>query len=215
MINDKAREISSDEYSDRQAQIDMTLRDLHTAMPAIIMSYDPQTRTVKAQPAIQRIFKDGEGISGAINLPPCVDVPVVFQGGGGYEITFPIKEGDECLLIFAERCIDNWFETGEPSPPVDYRHHDLSDAFALVGIFSKPKLTQSVSNGLALGNKNNIINITEESVMIKKGTAELELTEDKLSCNVEIHCRNIITDRIDVNEHMHQINGGGTTLEPF
>lgn len=213
MINSKAREITADSHSEMQASVDNALRDLHTALPAIVISYDPQTRTVKAQPAIQRLFRAGDGYE-AVNLPPCVDVPVYFPSGGGFEITFPVKEGDECLLIFAERCIDGWYETGQPSPPADNRKHDLSDGFALVGISSKSNAS-ATSSGLSIGSKSSNIAITEDSVLIKKGNAELELTEDKLSCNVEIHCKNVITDKIDVNEHMHQISGGGTTLEPF
>ena len=169
MINDKAREISATEFSDTKAQINNSMMDLHTSMPAIVMSFDAKTRTVTAQPAIQRVFSEGEGISGAVNLPPCVDVPVVFPSGGGYEITFPVKEGDECLLIFSERCIDSWFTTGEPSEPADYRHHDLSDAFAIVGIKSLPAATEVDLEAMHIGNTDNKISINDESVSVNVG----------------------------------------------
>lgn len=166
MINNKAREIAADDYSDRQSQIDSTLMNLHTSMPAIIMSYDADTRTVTAQPAIQRVFTDGEGLSGPMNLPPCVDVPVIFPGGGGYEITFPVKEGDECLLLFSERCIDSWFVSGEPNVPADYRQHDLSDAIAIVGLKSLAKVTPTDNAGMNIGSTTNRISITDDDISI-------------------------------------------------
>lgn len=202
MINNKAREIAADDYSDRQSQIDSTLMNLHTSMPAIIMSYDANTRTITAQIAIQRVFTDGEGLSGPMNLPPCVDVPVIFPGGGGYEITFPVKEGDECLLLFSERCIDSWFVSGEPNVPADYRQHDLSDAIAIVGLKSLAKATPTDNAGMNIGSATNKISITDDDISITVndvkrvslsdesinismgGTSNFSLTKNEMSANV-------------------------------
>ena len=214
MINNKARMVSADEYADRQAQINSTLSDLHTSIPAIVISFNADERTVTAQPAIQRVFTDGAGMTGAINLPPCVDVPVIFLSGGGYEITYPINEGDECLLMFSERCIDSWFVSGTPSPPDDYRKHDLSDAFALVGVKSLANKKPVPMDGLHIGNEKSKVVIGKDQVQLKQGKAVLTLTEDRLSSNVDIYCPNVITDDFDVNNHVHdgiEVGGGSTT----
>ena len=60
-------------------------------------------------------------------------------------ITTPIKPGDECLVIFADRCIDGWWWLGGVQPPSEARNHDLSDGFALVGVRSRPRWLQGVS----------------------------------------------------------------------
>lgn len=117
------------------AQIEGRLKDLHTCMPGIIASFDPDLQTASVQPAIKRIFTE----KGPVNLPLCVDVPVEFPGGGDFFMTFPVKPGDECILLFSERAIDLWFESGGTQSPAEYRLHDLSDGMALVGINSKPK----------------------------------------------------------------------------
>lgn len=202
-VNDKAKQIAGDEYADRQAQIDNKLMDLHTALPAIIISFDADKRTVSAQPTIQRVFSDGEGKAGVNNLPPCVDVPVVFPMGGGYELTFPINKGDECLLIFAERCIDSWFDSGQPSQPADFRQHDLSDAFAIVGVRSLANKQPVWTGGTELHGKGNHVRIDDNSVQLGVGGATMTLTEDKLTSSVDIHCPNVITDAMDVNGHVH------------
>lgn len=209
-INDKAREVSADSYTGIQAQIDSAMLNLHTALPAIIISFDADERTVTAQPTIQRVFSEGEGFSGAHNLPPCVDVPVVFPMGGGYELTFPINAGDECLLIFAERCIDGWFTTGQPTPPQDYRKHDLSDAFAIVGVRSLANKDPVWTDGVELSGKGNHVRIGTDNVELGAGGATLSLTSDKLISNVPIHAPNLITSAMDVNAHTHDgVKSGG------
>ena len=117
------------------AQIDGRLKDLHTCMPGIVVSFDPDAQTAVVQPAIKRIFTE----RGAVNLPVCVDVPVAFPGGGDFFLTFPVKAGDECILMFSERAIDNWHVAGGTQPPAEYRLHDLSDGMAIVGLNSQPK----------------------------------------------------------------------------
>lgn len=117
------------------AQIEGRLKDLHTCMPGIIASFDPDKQTASVQPAIQRIFTE----KGAVNLPLCVDVPVCFPGGGDFQLTFPVKAGDECILMFSERAIDLWYDQGGTKQPAEYRLHDLSDGMALVGINNQQK----------------------------------------------------------------------------
>lgn len=117
------------------------VKDLHTSAPGIIKSYDPATQTATVQAAIKRVFVG----DGAVALPLCVDVPVYFPGGGGFVHTFPVKPGDECLMVFAERCIDNWWDRGGVQEPFEVRFHDLSDAFALVGVRSRPRFLRNVA----------------------------------------------------------------------
>lgn len=125
--------------------IDASLKNLHTCLPGIIHSFNPATQTAEVQPAIKRVFSE----KGAVNLPLCVDVPVCFPGGGDFYLTFPIKPGDECILVFSERCIDGWAIDGAISEPEDYRQHDLSDAMAFVGVNSVARALASLNTASA------------------------------------------------------------------
>lgn len=194
MINNKAKQISASQHADIQAQINNSLKDLHTAMPAIVISFNADERTITAQPTIQRVFADGIGLSGPQNLPVCLDVPVLFMSAGGYEITYPIVEGDECLLIFSERCIDAWFETGQPSPPDDYRNHDLSDGFAIVGPRSLARQKPVPMDGLHIGSDDSKVVINTDGVEIRKGPAVMRLTDAELYSSVPIRCPQIIQE---------------------
>ena len=45
-------------------------------------------------------------------LPLLLDCPVYFPSGGNCTLTFPVQPGDECLVVFASRCIDAWWQSG-------------------------------------------------------------------------------------------------------
>lgn len=122
--------------------IESRLRDVHTAMPGIIESFDPVAQTASVQPAIKRVFKTQEAdkeILTPTDLPILINVPVVQPRGGGFSLTFPIAKGDECLLIFCERSIDYWHQNSGIQLPGGKRFHHLSDAIAYVGLSSIPK----------------------------------------------------------------------------
>jgi len=122
---------------------------LRVALPGIIQSFDPEAVTCTVQPAIfgQRLGGDNALISE--ELPTLLDVPVVFPRGGGCTLTFPVKPGNECLLVFSDRCIDFWWQNGGVQEPVDPRQHDLSDAFAIVGPQSQAKKISGISTAAA------------------------------------------------------------------
>lgn len=119
------------------------------ALPGIIQSFDPDAVTAVVQPAIRYIERDNDGNTSTQDYPLLVDVPVVFPRGGGCTLTFPVKEGDECLVIFADRCIDFWWQSGGIQEPVDGRMHDLSDAFCIVGPQSQAKKISGISTTAA------------------------------------------------------------------
>lgn len=119
---------------------------LWTALPVEIVSFDKDAETVTAQPTIQAKVRDRLGVESWVNLPVLVDVPVVFPGGGGFTLTFPIKPGDEALVVFASRCIDAWWQSGGVQQQAELRMHDLSDGFALVGLKSQPRTLEGGVN---------------------------------------------------------------------
>lgn len=126
-----------------------TRDQIRVAMPGIIQSFDPDTVTCVVQPAIRAIRRDNDGNTETKDYPLITDVPVVFPRGGGCTLTFPISTGDECLLIFADRCIDFWWQSGGIQEPVDVRQHDLSDAFAIVGPQSQAQKISNISTSAA------------------------------------------------------------------
>ena len=110
-------------------QIRTALLEINTCMPGIIKGYDPATRTATVQPAIKRTTVEGEIVS----RPLLEEVPVVFPYAGSQGITFPLNDGDPCLLIFSQRSIDDWVTLKLEGEVTDTRLHDINDAFCIPG----------------------------------------------------------------------------------
>lgn len=131
------------------ALTDDIMSNLRVALPGIIQSFDPDAVTCVVQPAVKGYESDDAGKKSSLSLPLLVDVPVIFPRGGGVTLTFPVKSGDECLLVFSDRCIDFWWQNGGVQESVDSRMHDLSDAFAIVGPQSQAQKISGVSTSAA------------------------------------------------------------------
>lgn len=121
--------------------IDNALSKVHTNTIGIIESFDPETQTATIQPAIKRVImtENKETITyNTNNYPLLVNVPIVFQGGGDWFITFPVKKGDECIIFSMERSISKWKVNGGIQEPGDLKRKlSFKDAVAMVGIQSK------------------------------------------------------------------------------
>ena len=110
-----------------QKAIEEALSNTHTATIAKVTKITGAT--ISAKPVFKRVIGDTE-----IELPEFAEIPIfTLQGGSNYRI-MPIAVGDTALLIFNERCIDDWYYGSDNKRPREYRMHDYSDAIALVGL---------------------------------------------------------------------------------
>lgn len=148
-----------------EANNDSLQKKLHTALPAKVVSFNPDEQTVTIELMIQQMAHDGS----MLELPPLVDVPVQMLSYGSFFISAEPKEGDEGLAHFAERCIDGWFESGQKSVPMDIRFHDFSDAFFAPGYKSKPNALMIVPGALHIGTSSTYIRISESGTIEIKG----------------------------------------------
>lgn len=112
-----------------------------TALPGTWQGAGSKVGTANVQPTVrvQLMNSKTNTFDPPVNLPQCLDCPVIFPGGGGLHLTFPLAAGDEGLLVFASRCIDNWWLSGGIQAQAEYRMHDLSDGFFIPGCFSQPR----------------------------------------------------------------------------
>lgn len=113
--------------------------ELWTSMPGIIREFNPGKRTCSVQVSLLMQERTPRGEILPAEIPLLVDCPVVFPSGGGYCLTFPLSDGDECLVVFSSRCIDAWWQSGGVQPQAEFRMHDLSDGFVIPGPVSQPR----------------------------------------------------------------------------
>ena len=136
-----------------QAAMESVGSSLRVALPGIIRSWDAETQTVSVQPAInERMITGGQETE--VQIPLLVDVPVVMPRAGGYSLVFAPRAGDECLVVFADSCIDSWWQSGGVQAQAESRRHDLSDGFAILGCWSQPNKPFIPQEGVRLQNDN-------------------------------------------------------------
>lgn len=186
--------------------------DMHTAMPGIIQSFDPVHMTCTVQSAIRGAIITPNGRAEAADLPLLVDCPVVFPGGGGYVLTYPLKPGDEALIIIAERCIDAWWQSGGVQAAAEYRLQDLSDGFVIPGPRSQPHV---VTGGVGM---------TGAELRTDSGTTVLRLKGDAIEIVAPggitmttptlTVTGDVISGGISYLGHVHGCPHGGTTSVP-
>ncbi len=149
---------------------------IKVAMPGIIQSFNP----VKQTAVIQLSIYDRINLNGIVTweqIPLLVDVPVMFPRAGGYSITFPVTEGNECLVIFADMCIDAQYQNGGINNiQMDRRRHDLSDGFAIITGTSQPNSLASVNTSSLIIQKDDgtaTIKLAENAINITAGTINI------------------------------------------
>jgi len=110
--------------------VESRLVELHTSMPAEVVSYDDSTGYVSVQPLIKKKYIDQESL---IELPVIPNVPVAFYRTKNAFISMPIAKGDVGHIQFSERSLDIWKNLGGSVDPMDTRKHHLTDAVFYLG----------------------------------------------------------------------------------
>ena len=144
--------------------------DIRCAAPGIIKKFDVAKQTVDVQLVTREKFAD-QGQMKSFKIPELGDVPICMPRAGNFIITMPIEVGDECLVVFADTCIDDWFQRGgEENEQITGIRHDLSDAIAICGIWNQKRVIDSYStDSVQIRNENgdNYIELKDDEVNIK------------------------------------------------
>lgn len=145
------------------------MMDVRVSMPARIVSFDPATKTAQVEICMQMVDDDDS----AIEYPPLVDCPCLFTRGGGFHVVHPYSAGDSGLVLFSDRCLDGWFESGKTAPPMDFRVHSMSDAYFIGGADHLGNVSPIVSGAMFIGKDDNSagLQINADGSLILKGAS--------------------------------------------
>jgi len=155
-----------------QAVINAQILQMFTAMPGQIQAYDKSLGTVDVQPCIKRKYiKDDE----VVDLPIINNVPVCFPRAGQAALTFPLARGDYVMLVFSQRSLERWKTQGGTVEAGDPRHHDLSDAMAIPGVYPG-----SVPLAGADGDNPVLQNTVASKIIVRKTEVEVAVGAGKL-----------------------------------
>lgn len=168
------------------------INGIHTAMPAVILSFDPGSCMAVIQPKCR--IKDNKG--NLIDYPQVSGVPVIFIQSAGQTATlaYPINPGDGCLFIAAEQSLDYWMYGKDT--PTDLKF-DLTNGIAIPGLFVQPNTIVADA-------------CSQNAVIIDNSGTRIALTDGEISItgNVTINGNlnvtgDVQTGGINLNTHIH------------
>ena len=204
-------QLLNDPETSLRLALDGRQSQMWTAMPALVTKVNWTAMTLEVQPATMGIITDETGKDSNVKLPLLVDVPICFCGAGNFILTMPVVVGDEVLVIFSSRCIDAWHQQGGVQPQAEFRMHDLSDGFAILGPKSIPNI---------------IPNISQNSAQLRNaaGSVFLEITNSGINIKGNVNVTGTIVasgeitgNSIPLSGHIHPgvTTGGGDTGAPL
>ena len=120
--------------------------DIHTHMPARIVSYNAETNTATIQPCINRFRTEDANNPGTVTLPEIEDVPVKQFGSGKLVCFVAPQEGSYGIFHIAEREIETWLTKGGVVDPQSSRKFDISDGWFDPGAY--PLITDGDNGSL-------------------------------------------------------------------
>lgn len=136
-------------YDYTDAAIQDRVEQLFTSIPGYIVEFNPPFAVV--QPGIKRIHRPSGEI---ITPPPIVEVPVVVYGGKSFYVEPELPAGTECLILFSQRTIDGWAQSGGIAEKNNERIMDENDAMCIPGIRSLANQPKSyANNGIRIRNE--------------------------------------------------------------
>lgn len=135
-----------------------------------ILSFNPDTQTADIQLMQIKRFNN-EYITPTV----LTDVPLIIYGAGGGHITLPDPTGSICLLLFMDRNIDAFLETGEMYTPTSTRMHDFTDCVALTTFKTLANPIQDYdTNAITMQFENSKLKVKDEISMDAKNDIHLK-----------------------------------------
>ena len=112
-----------------QSALQAYANSTYIALPATVQSYDKSKGTVNIKINVD-IAKNDQ----AQPYPILESVNVLSLEGGGFGLTFPIKEGDQGVVICFDRDVNNWLFNGVESIPITEQQNSLNSVFFISGL---------------------------------------------------------------------------------
>jgi len=182
--------------------INYHLQEINICLPAQIVDFDHSTLKASVKVMIKRKI-DTET---SIEYPTFTNVPVQFPSGGGFQISFPLKNGDKGRIIVFQSSIDNYISgNGGIVDPKDQRRFSLNDIAFIPGVNPYSQAISADPEKLIIQNKEKTGFIS----MTSGGKIEIESTgEMEIKANVTIDGNLTVTgnatiDNISFNSHLH------------
>lgn len=190
---------------------------LNTAIPAIVDEFDATTQRVSATPAIKYRWMNEKGEVQYINYPKITNIPLAIQRGNGVLITYPIKKGEVCTLIFSQRSIDNFLIEGNIQKPLEgdnpqttiIRCMDMTDAMCFPGVVTNKEFISNYStSAVEIRNTegNTKVSLSSDTLTLIQSSASFKMSEGNIEMSatkITINGTPVLINGKDWDTHAH------------
>lgn len=130
---------------------------------------------------------------------PITQVPLIMLGASSGYITMPNPVGTICLLLFLDRNIDNFMETGEQYVPETARMHDFTDCVALTTF-------KTLANPLQNYDEDAITIFNEQVIEEIKSNSFIKVYGDSIQIKTQSLAETPISSEIVLDDKIHIAN---------
>lgn len=171
-----SQKTSPTEWSVMTQLMDAVTRSIAVMDVGIIVGVDTVHRTVDVQPLTQTKNEKNEYTKKGIRYA----TPYLEISG----IRYPIRNGDKCIVIYADNNIDGAKNgANEPTPPLLEDPHGVNNGVAILGFHSKAEQASETTH-LELTDDTEI-SLTAPAVKISTGASGTFISQDSKTITVE------------------------------
>jgi hypothetical protein len=163
----------------------------------VVQAFDPTLQRATVQIPYKKTFYERDPVDGTYSpvledYPLLLECPVVVPGGGDWLLTFPLTVGDECVVLFNDRDLDNWISGQTGTGVASARAHSFADGIILVGPRSLPNakaVTSYSTSATELRNRAGTVKVslTETAATVTVGGAHpMTLTLDAVTGKITL-----------------------------
>lgn len=180
--------------------------DTSKLIPAQIINFDRTQNLATVKPLIMHVDTNDKLRSRL----PIANVPVVSLGGGGFHISFPLKQGDIGWILAADRDLSLFLQSLKESGPNTFRRHTFADSWFIPDVFRQYTINSADANAMVIQSTDGTtrISISEGIIVITAPTSvKVDTPKATFTHDVEVQ-GNLTVDQNATVTGATTVNGG-------
>lgn len=183
-------------------------------MPVRVIAYDRKTNRATVQPVIKMVGTDGAEVPRA----QLISIPVYQPAGGGFKMSFPIKEGDFGYVKALDRDVSLFRQGLQDAKPNSLRMKSFEDGFFMPDLMRDFNHADDDENGFILSSDDGSIRLVMDGgqLRITAPKAIFDVADVHLTGNLKVDGSVEGQNGVKLETHTHGgvETGGGNTGEP-
>lgn len=176
--NDDANPSASMEFILRRA-----MENLECCLPAEILAFDRAENVATIRPLIMKTGVDNQ----QYERGEIYNINVLSLGGGGFNISFPLKRGDLGWIVSADRDLSLFKASLNISPPNTGRTHNFADCWFVPDKFRNYVINEEDAEFATFQSEdgNSRVSVGQSQIRITVGSTKITLVDGKITLDTQ------------------------------